>query len=156
MKKIIVFLTFAVLFTLTIPALAANQTPTGEWIWLGPDGATLHFDEYEAFHIRHGWYARLIPGEEKPDMDKFAKAGFALELDGAFLEEDYVDREIRFEEGETLFYEYTYFNFPDGMTGTHTFTGHWHIACKYIQDECENPNEILDYMTRTVTIIFDR
>jgi hypothetical protein len=156
MKKTFLFLIVAALFVITVPASAAKQTPTGPQIRVDPDGATVHYPADTSFHIMHGWHSALVPGE-KPVIAMLAKAGFALELDGSYLGEDYIDRvkETEEETGTIHFYKLFFFNYPNGLSGTHTFTGHWTIECKYWQDECENPHEILEVQTRTITIVFD-
>lgn len=47
------------------------------------------------------------------------------------------------------------FNFPDGMTGTHYFTGTWYAPCGYIYGPCDGPtNTVIETFTVTVQVTF--
>jgi hypothetical protein len=47
-----------------------------------------------------------------------------------------------------------FFNFPDGMTGTHTFEGHWNMPCKFVLPECEDPMAEVDWVHSEWVITF--
>ena len=49
------------------------------------------------------------------------------------------------------------FNFPNGMTGVHTFTGHWFLACGFDPEiPCNGrpPTTPVEYDTESVTVTF--
>jgi hypothetical protein len=150
------FILIVVILMMAVPAAAARFITTGSQIEVGPDGAVVHYPGDTPFHIRHGWYSLLIPGE-KPDLAKLVKAEFELEVDGIYVNEDYIQRmaETGDEPGTTYFYKLFYFNFPEGMNGTHTFTGHWSIQCKYWQEVCKMPDLVIEVATSTITVVFD-
>jgi hypothetical protein len=156
MKKLFLILTVVLALVMTTPAAAARKVPTGPQIRVDPDGAVFHYPENTPFHIRHGWHSEITPGEDV-NVGYLAKAGFSLEIDGSYVGETYIDR-VK-ESGEdpvkVELYKFYFFNFPDGLTGEHTFTGHWYIQCKDWQDDCIDPKEIIEVGTRTITIIFD-
>jgi hypothetical protein len=156
MKKVFLILVIALALIMTVPALAASKVPTGEHIRVDPDGAVVHYPENTPFHIRHGWHA-FITSEEDINVGYLAKAGFSLEIDSAYVEETYIDR-VKISEDPVYdegLYKFYFFNFPNGMTGVHTFTGHWYVQCEDWQEECVDPKEIIEPQTRTITIIFD-
>jgi len=156
MKKIFIVLTIALALIMTATAAASSKVPTGPQIRVDPDGAVFHYPENTPFHIRHGWHSAITLGEEV-NVEFLAKASFSLEIDGDYMEDDYIER-VRLPGVEpvvTDLYKFYFFNFPDGMTGEHTFTGHWYVQCKYWQDECVDPDEIIEAGTRAITIIFD-
>jgi hypothetical protein len=156
MKKLLIVLTIVLALSMTATASAASNVPTGPQIRVDPDGAVFHYPENTPFHIRHGWHSEITQGEEV-NVGLLAKAGFSLEVDGAYVDETYIDR-VRLPGIEPVIsdlYKFYFFNFPDGMTGTHAFTGHWYIQCKYWQDDCVDPDGLIEVQTRTITIIFD-
>jgi len=156
MKKIFVILTIVATLLMAAPVAAGREAPMGEQInvYVGPEH--VNYSENTPFYIMHGWMSTVTPGVP-PDVAKFSTSGFALEIDGEYVEEDYMVlvRVPGEDPGTSVLYQRFYFLFPDGMTGEHTFTGHWTIACKYWQETCENPNEILEVLTRAVTATFD-
>ena len=165
-KKTIVFLTIMAIFLIVMPVSAAGREPIGEQIYVGPDGDEIHFGAGEPFHIKHGWLGVLgnfvddEPGDE--GVQKLPFSGFDLEMDGDYLERDYILHEVTFDPAyreECATYgclvKRSVFEFPEGLTGMHEFTGHWWIACKYWQEDCDDPMEILEAGTRTITVIFE-
>lgn len=52
------------------------------------------------------------------------------------------------------------FNFPEGMTGTHTFTGHWYISCRWAVDNgwftgtCTTPHALVEILSQSITVVF--
>ena len=156
MKKLFLILTIALVLIMAAPAAAANNVPTGPQIRVDPaDGNPIYYPENTPFHIRHGWHASITPGEDI-NVGYLAKAGFSLEIDGAYVEETYIDR-VKISEDPVYvegLYKFYFFNFPDGLTGEHTFTGHYYVQCEDWQEECVNPKEIIEVGSRTITIIF--
>jgi len=166
-KKIIVFLTLMAILLMVIPVSAAGREPIGDQIFVGPDGANLNFTAGEPFHVRHGWYGVLGGYDDETNpVDAGVRhlpfSGFDLEMDGVYLEPDYILREVTFDPALNVncatygcLVKQAIFEFPEGLTGTHEFTGHWWIACKYYQEDCDDPMEILEVQTRTITVIFE-
>jgi hypothetical protein len=92
---------------------------------------------------------------------------FKLEVDGAPRAPDVVIRDavpppdlvdfgLPFPILENLYF----FNFPNGMTGTHTFTGHWFESCANavadgsIPGPCANPATQVEFITKSLTVAF--
>jgi hypothetical protein len=158
MKKIIIFLIVVTALILTVPVVAKNEAPSGEQINVRIGDEAIIYPANTPFYIRHGWMSSIAPGEP-PDVAKFAKSGFALEVDGVYIDEDYIDivRAAGDEPGNFDIFQYFYFIFAEGMEGMHTFTGHWYIECKWMETEdiiCVDPNEIIEPLARTITITF--
>ena len=85
--------------------------------------------------------------------------GFRLEVDGKILEPTYERISYTTDPIKGVLYVAVY-NFPDGMDGTHIFTGHWMINCKDAVEnfgydgECKNPAELVDIFVKDVTVEF--
>ena len=160
MKKIFVILIIISALLITMPVMAKKLEPTGEQINVRTDPEIGGYPANTPFYIRHGWMSILEPGEP-PDLAKFAKSRFELEIDGELVEEDYVEivRVEGEEPGTANIFQYFYFIFPEGMTGEHTFTGHWYIECKWMEDPpntlCKDPNAIIQALERSITVTFD-
>jgi hypothetical protein len=123
MKKKILIVLLIPFFVLAIPAAAKTKEPVGQWISLGPASPT-EFDANTAFHIIGGVYLWL------PDDVPIGLYEFKLELDGVYLEEDFVDRFVDDHDPTTLGRIWV-FNFPEGLpSGTYTFTGHFIVPCE--------------------------
>lgn len=111
------------------------------------------------FHVAHGW--GLVP--DRTDADALGKAGFSLELDGSQRRADFVDKhhETSPALGLLLWRAWVH-NFPDGLTGTHTFTGRWFGACErlveggYYTGTCTKPTatEVTSFSPVTATVAF--
>ena len=154
MKKFSLFITvlsIVVLLTLAIPYSAlADQEPDGESISLFFPPS--EFTAGAPFNIQHGW--TLTSNGEA--LGIFA---FKLEVDGVLLREDFKMLSAESGDPDTLRKKWVY-NFPDGMTGTHTFTGHWYAPCWYAIDfleypgPCETPNAKFETNSLTATINF--
>jgi predicted GH43/DUF377 family glycosyl hydrolase len=93
------------------------------------------------FHIAHGWWLDF-PAENE---ELFT---FELEVDGVYATLDFIETTIDESTDPPTIYKYFVFNFPEGMTGTHIFEGHWLSPCYATQDDCSDPLEILE-MTRS-------
>ena len=159
MKKFVMFLMVIAALIITMPVIAAKLEPVGDQInvLFGPE--IQEYPQNTPFFIRHGWRSIIEPGEP-PDVAKLSKSSFELEIDGVLVEEDYVDmvRVPGEEPGTSVLYQYFYFIFPDGMTGTHTFTGHWYIECKWMETPdqvCKDTNAIIEAETRSIEVTFD-
>ena len=116
------------------------------------------FPAGEPFHIAHGWARRQTdPSNLGPAPRANGRYGFSLAVDGQEQPEDYV------EHGDVsdLFHRTWVHNFPNGMTGTHTFTGHWFGPCTALVENgfapgpCEHPTEPTTSVgLLTITVVF--
>jgi hypothetical protein len=157
MKKAVVILLVLILFVGITPAAAAQKVRIGEEINVLAQTPT-EFPAGEPFHIDHGWLWRL-------GVDPTIGIGlfnFELEVDGNPIDEDFVEHAVVKGDpifGDTLTFSWVY-NFPEGMTGTHTFTGHWLCPCEvaveygYIEGPCTQPAEVIEVITKTLTVTF--
>ena len=153
MKKrsfLITILTIGALLMLASPVAAAEKGPVGERINLY-FGST-EFPAGTPFYIQHGWV--------QPSTDEaIGVFDFKLEVDGVLLQEDF--KMFSAVSGDPdLLYRLWGYNFPYGMTGAHTFTGHWFAPCQYAVDElgyagpCATPNAKVETISRTVVVTF--
>lgn len=151
MKRKIAILVFIAVFVIATPVLAGKREPIGTKIGLFGE-SPVHFDAGEPFYISHGW-------ANPSDITGVGLFRFALEVDGTFVKESFVMRSAESGDPDILTWIWV-FNFPEGMTGTHTFTGHWTGSCQGLVDmevetgPCEKPNGIIETV-RTRTVIFE-
>jgi hypothetical protein len=118
------------------------------------------FPAGEPFHISHGWVRVL--GDDQGETPANGRYGFSLAVDGQDSPADYVERAPR--EDPVLGWikpNTAVHNFPAGMTGTHTFTGHWFGPCAglveggYTPGPCAYPTEIMTAIAPlTITVVF--
>ena len=131
---------------LATPANAARELPTvGDRIIL-PYGDQ-SFTAGEPFHIMHGWM--VGPGE----LQAIGVFDFSLEIDGAVVDGlRYVIPDRTEDPGNVG----RIFNFPEGMSGVHTFTGRWYMPCQYVYPEidCPEPNKQVEVMALSAIITF--
>jgi hypothetical protein len=152
MKKRIIFLVVVALLLIVIPVSAKPKTPIGDRlnIWAGGPGT---FPADQPFHIKHGWILTL------PDEAPIGMWGFELEVDGVLTSHDFISQQI-VGHRPTLVEKYFVFNFPAGMTGTHTFIGHWYGRCQEAVDAglypgpCESKHALVEYGTFTAVVDF--
>jgi hypothetical protein len=152
MKKIFVaMLLSALLLTWFGPlpsALALDRSGDEFNILLG---TPLTHPSGEAFHLAHGWLLNLAIDRPAGQFD------FRLELDGAPVEENIVERS-----GSRDGYLFVkVYNFPEGLAaGTHTFTGYWYGPCRSLVEQgsypgpCANPNEQVLAQVLDLTVEF--
>jgi hypothetical protein len=156
-KKLLVaaIVVLAVLLILATPTLADKRTLVCDGapeckinIFAGPT----QYPAGEPFYIQHG--QGLWPPDDAPIAS--GHAGFALEVDGVYVEPDWDERYATGANvyGFPIVWQVSAFNFPDGMTGTHTFTGHWYVACLTTEGQCENPMDPIDWFTSVLTVEF--
>jgi hypothetical protein len=115
--------------------LVSRLEKVGEQLFIYYSGSQT-FPAGSPFHIVHGF--AIGPDVEQPFSE------FQLQVDGVYREEDF----IIMKPGEHRFYV---FNFYDGMTGTHLFSGHWLAPCG---QDCPNPDEIIVVHTSNVIVTF--
>lgn len=146
MKKLFVLVLIAMLVAITVPVAAAGRETVGDRleIYLAPEYQT--FPAGAPFYISHGWMPDLR--ETPVPLGLF---DFVLEVDGEVLEEDF---KITTNEGPGVVKIQWVNNFPDGMSGVHTFTGHWYGACAASGEPCEKRNEILELWIDTIEVTF--
>ena len=128
-----------------------QSEPTGERINLfdAIDGA-INFPANQAFHIEHGWSYDA----GNPAQNVFATSDFALVLDHQALPLDTV-RVLPDDSGNAGSINWVY-NFPNGLTGTHSFSGIWTAPCAVAQSaaNCNDPNATVESEPLEVTINF--
>jgi hypothetical protein len=129
------------LYMVYMPIVSQLQR-VGEHLFIYYSGAQT-FPADTPFHIVHGW--RMDPVEEEPELFKFQ-----LEVDGVYREEDFIETKPVETGVDRLFV----FNFSEGMTGFHIFTGHWFAPCRVIYEQCGDPNEIFESRTSIVEVTF--
>lgn len=163
MKRIVIILAMVMLIgMLATPVFAGGPVRIGEQLRVQP--VVIDFPANQPFHIAHGWLSGT-PGVEKcvPDPsttpNPIGLAEFRLEVDGVYVDESFVDREAQPCGGPAIHSWAWVFNFPEGMSGTHTFTGHWIVACREAIENgyegvCETPNAMVELITRTLTVNF--
>lgn len=132
---------------LATPALAVPPGPVGDRINLGDGDQT--FPAATPFHIRHGliWFM----GEEPITV---GVAAFVLEVDGVRQSPSYVTTAPY---GSNLVMTKVWgYNFADGMTGIHTFTGTWFGACGETSVPCGDnpPNTVVELQQAEATVTF--
>lgn len=158
MKKIFALLiVFVVALLIAIPALAREQEPTGDRINLFDPPAT--YPANTPFHIRHGFgWGYELPS---PPADSPGQWRFELEVDGVYIQPTFTDFVTNVDPvtGTVSGGRTYYFNFPKGMTGRHTFEGHWIVPCSVALDdgsvsECANPAADFELIYTNDTIRF--
>jgi len=132
------------------PVSADSKTLTGDKIRVRDGSIT--FPLNTPFYISHGW---IQPSTD----DAIGVFDFKLEVDGSLNGESFKMFSAESGDPDNLSRIWVY-NFPNGMTGMHTFTGHWFAPCQYAVDylgyggSCATPNEKVETSTRTLTITF--
>jgi hypothetical protein len=155
MKRKSIFVTILLvlaLLAIAFPATANSLITVGDRIVLH-DGSN-EFPAGAPFHIHHGW-SGMRPWDNPTPVGIW---GFELEIDGIYQRPDYIWTGYNAE--YDIIPRVSVYNFPDGMTGTHTFTGHWIMPCKeavesgIIPGPCRTPNEKTIILTRELTVTF--
>jgi hypothetical protein len=144
MKKTTLLVMVLVMLLLATPAFAGPKEPVGGQIELYCDEGerycqgTREFPAQTPFHISHGWLLLPTWGDQPGQFT------FELELDGTIVSPTYVDRWTELTEWGPVLYGDWVYNYPDGMSGGHTFVGSWIGPCGLalelgLVDECANP-----------------
>jgi hypothetical protein len=130
----------------TAPVTAATKQPVGSRINLFQGNQT--FAASTAFHIDDGWGFT-----DTSAVDAIGKYSFALDVDGSPRVADFVQRS---QSAGFELLELWFFNFASGLTGTHTFTGHFLEPCNGGSVPC-NGNKIhtpVETLTVSATVTF--
>lgn len=159
MKKLITgALTVLSVLLLATPAAAKRAEPVGTRINVLL-GTPTTYPARAPFNILHAVNSGFVlpPSAAGKDL-------FALEVDGVPRAPDFIIRDVIPLRDTGLPYPGVrvgfLFNFPDGMTGTHTFTGHWYEACATAvaldgyTDPCRTPSEQVEVLTRSLAVTF--
>lgn len=142
MKKLILVLSIVVVLIAVTPAMASQKEPVGERLGWEVD----EYPENTPFHMGHGWLFGTPPFEEPKGL-----FSFSMELDGEIIKPDfYLNYDL--ETGQLV--RLYFFNFPEGMTGTHEFIGHYYGPCYQYFEECEFPYRSVEVNTTYQTITF--
>jgi hypothetical protein len=151
---------------LAAPVASAGVTePVGTPLRVtGGDNQT--FPAGEPFFVRHGW---LITPQKKygdlPGTSQTQAVGrytFTLSVDGTVGDPSFVDRYTESnDQYPLLLTRFWGFEFAQGMTGTHTFTGRWYAPCataQFLEPTllCDNPSTPVLAGERTTTVRFVR
>jgi len=110
----IVVVTVALLLASVSGAAAASRERVGDRISLLDPPTTYPADT--AFHIWQGF------GFERGIDRGYGRYAFQLEVDGVAMAADFTEVTML---APTVVSRVWVFNFPDGLSGIHTFTGHW-------------------------------
>lgn len=140
-----------VLLAILVPigtVVAKDKEPIGSPINVLA-GTPTAFASNSPFHIKHGFIHEEV-GQPLGAYD------FELYVDGVLHEEDFVlrNREPGPNGQFTILWVH---NFPDGMTGSHTFVGRWYEPCNQFAADpstCATPNERTLALTRTLDVFF--
>jgi hypothetical protein len=147
MKRNVVFIVLIAALLLAIPVAAAPRAPTGTRIDILAGGPT-SLPAGDPFHLRHGWLLE-IPGDGPRGL-----YDFALEVDGVLIEPDFSTTSS--DASGNLIWLNVY-NFPAGMSGTHSFTGHWYGPCQYVALDpgtCAKKNAVVEAYSSTLNVSF--
>jgi hypothetical protein len=135
MKKVIFVCVLLILMVVVTPASAVKPTPVGDPLGF----ADAEYPAGMAFHISHGWIEEPTPG----------KVRYVMEMDGEKLSFDI--HEVSRDPDSGLWSMLWFYNFPEGLTGTHEFIHHFYAPCG---DSCDQPNKIVEVWTKVQQITF--
>lgn len=148
-KTVFIILLCAVMLLAATPLLASPPPPTGTWVNLIA-GFPTTVPAGEPFFVGHGWIF-------DPQTTTPGHFDFQLDVDGEYQQRTrfYVQRD------GALMIRFWAFEYPEGMSGTHTFTGHWIAPCAFAVDNglypgpCGHPNEEVEvYIADPLTVTF--
>jgi hypothetical protein len=118
----VLFAVLAAALLLAGPAFARGERVGDR---LKPFGIDHSFPAGAPFYIWLGWFfnGRIH------DVPKYGNFGAVVKIDGEVVSEDFIERTSG---GDGYVFWDWVWNFPEGMTGTHTFKASWYAACGYI------------------------
>jgi hypothetical protein len=141
-------------FLFAVSAGSAPHEPTGTRIMLTPTHTTTQtFPAGQPFYLLHGWAP--APHEASPPA-AVGQYTFMLSIDGAPVDPSYVERSTTVDDvtGPSLA-RFFVFNFPAGMSGTHTFVGTWYAPCSaWASCSGASPTKPFVAATATTTVTF--
>lgn len=154
MKKILLVTVAILILGLAVPAPAQGREFTGEQLnlWI----AEQEYPAGEPFFVLHGWW--LQPNAHVPPSGMDGLFTFELEMDGQPIREDYHLFGAIASEQPIWQYRFWSYNFPEGLTGDHTFTLHYFGPCVVFDgfEKCSPPyrNEAREVITLTAVVHF--
>jgi hypothetical protein len=101
------------------------------------------------FHIDHGFVFTI--GD-----NTIGRSNFVLSMDGTDLTADFIRRSSSTVGDGFTVNELWYYNFPVGLTGVHTFTRHYFVACDNIDAPCDGNriNTPIETQTNSAVVTF--
>jgi hypothetical protein len=141
MKKSAILICIVLALLVVTPALAREHEPTGEKIPIL--GGEIYFPANQPFYTEGGW--DVFPSDQPGQWF------MELKVDGVVIKPTYTVHGAWFDEqGKVNLTRGYVFNFPEGMTGVHTFDRIWIFPCHYalewgMTDECANPNADFEF-----------
>jgi len=153
MKRTMINILVITILTLTLVAATPMQR-VGDQLFIPEGTGTLYYYENFPFHLAHGW--RLEIG--KP-ANTIVLGGLRLEIDGVPTPHDFIEHTMVEGEGTNYLAKIFVFNFPAGMNGVHTFDMYYSNICDFWLangnvEECDKPNEILEFHTKSWEVYF--
>jgi hypothetical protein len=149
MRKIFLIIMASLIMGLVVPVSAHGREYVGDRLNLRDGNQS--YPANVPFHIMHGW-GLILPGGE------IGLFNFELEVDNVPIKEDFVDRFVDPSEDKVAVYKFWVYNFPKGMTGTHSFTFHYYGPCNtlYGPEWCPPPyrNDVIEDWSETVMVTF--
>jgi len=146
MKKIVLLAVLVLLLLVSTPVAAGDKEPVGDYLGWG----VTEFPANEPFFKFHGFW--FTEDELANDVTNLGGYYFELELDGEIIKPSY--KIIGYDPEINEYNKWYVYNFPEGMTGTHTFTGHYYGACQDYFDDCKNPGAGIEIWTPSNTVEF--
>lgn len=154
MKRVRVLILVLTILLIAVPVSAAKPERIGERINI-LIGDPVEYPAGEPFHIAHGWGEQPLKDAPPGQYD------FELFVDGEFVDQDYVEREVtKTDDGPVMQIVWVH-NHPEGLdAGNHTFVGHWYLPCGYAVDNgfpvepCDKVNKPVEVLQLSHTVIF--
>jgi len=152
MKRVLAVTCTIVVLLVGVPSALAARDRTGQRIRLDAGPST--YPAGEAFYIQHGWVL-------EPSESPLGVFDFTLEIDGQYVAEDFVDHIVDNSHTPPWINFQWVHNFPDGMVGAHSFSGHWFMPCATAvrrgsyPGPCETPNEKVEVLNLTLDVEFE-
>ena len=146
-RRVILLVTLAMLGTMlaSSSAVAAPPGGSGGQISVLFPPPTTAYPANTAFHVSHGW------GFDRSAERPAGRYLFLLEIDGAPQGRG---RMVRTHDGTSQTALWLY-DFPAGMTGTHTFEGFWYGPCDQVTGgPCPKPKELTLAHTGVTEVTF--
>jgi hypothetical protein len=150
MKKILVsILLMLALLAWVTPVAADKKVTVGTRINLHTK-SPITFPAGAPFYISHGFGFNVGKNSIEPQNMR-GIYDFKLEIDGVYQKPDFVQHTLDKNTDPATLWELPVFNFPNGMTGVHTFTGHWISPCG---KDCPNPTTPVEVQIKSLTVEF--